>query len=238
MNLSAQITDHKRNPIYWLVLVLSSLGLLLLLVPLEVMVQVGVQVSPLGTLQDKTILLFRALKITLPIWGITGIIWLHIPIGMRQGLAKFISHVTSSPWVMPTILVLALLLRIGWVFYYPTQPYAESAWYFNKASELASGYGYVYDLETRKPTAAWPVGYPLFLAIFFRLTGPSMPVAKLVNVALSVFCVYLTYLFALRTFDRGVAVSSALFMALLPEVIVYNSLICSDVLCMTLPPQA
>jgi 4-amino-4-deoxy-L-arabinose transferase-like glycosyltransferase len=226
--------DRKRNPTYWLVLSSSLLGLLLLFVPPEVMIQIGVRVSPLGTLRDKTISLFQALRIALPVLGSLGVVWLSIPAHVRRNVRRFTFNLVVSPWLVPVIMALALTLRLGWMLYYPTTLYAESNWYFDKASEIARGYGYVYDLESGKPTAAYPVGYPAFLAVLFRLTGPSTLIAKLANVVLSVSCVYFTYLLALRTFDRATAVFSALFMALLPGVIVYNSLVCSDILFVTL----
>jgi 4-amino-4-deoxy-L-arabinose transferase-like glycosyltransferase len=72
------------------------------------------------------------------------------------------------------------------------------------------------------------------LALLFWLTGPGILVAKLGNVALSVLSVYLTYLLAKRIFGRQVAVLSALLLSLLPGVVVYSSLVCSDVLFITL----
>jgi 4-amino-4-deoxy-L-arabinose transferase-like glycosyltransferase len=206
----------------------------LLFVPLELIIATGAQVAPPKVLQDKTILLLQALKIVLPALGMCGVLWLAIPDRWRFGFHRLIFNVAASPRTMPTIVALAFLLRLGWVLYYPTQLYAESNWYFDKATAISRGHGYVYDLESLKPTAAWPVGYPAFLALIFRVTGPSILVAQLANVTLSTFSVYLTHLFALRTFGRTVAVLSALFMATLPGVIVYNSLVCSDVFFLTL----
>ncbi len=229
-----KFTGRRHDRAYWLVLCLSLAGILLVFAPLEAMIEIGIRVSPLGALQDKTILLLRSLRIALPVLGGMGLVWLIVPRRVRRRARSFIFSIASSPWVMPLILALALVLRLLWILYYPTTLYAESNWYFNKASEIAQGYGYVYDLETRKPTAAYPIGYPAFLALLFRLTGPDMLLAKLANVLLSVACVSLTYLLALRVFDRVTALFSALFLALLPGFIVYSSLVCSDVLFVTL----
>ncbi len=229
----AGVSVYNRK-MRWLVLSAGLLGTLFLVLPLDMLVELGTRVSPSGALQDKTVLLLRALKVALPGLGIAGMIWLYVPLRRRQDLARAVHRVTSSPWAMPAILVLALLLRVGWVLVFPTQLYAESNWYYDKGSELASGYGYVYDLESRKPTAGWPVGYPLFLAALFWLTGPSLLVAKLANVGLSVLIVYLTYLTAKRLFNQDVAVFSALLLSLLPGLFVYSSIVCSDLLFMML----
>ena len=140
--------------------------------------------------------------------------------------------VLSSVWVLPATLLVAALLHLVWIDFYPTVPYAESQWYFEKASELADGLGYVYDQTMFKPTAAWPVGYPLFLSLLFRIMAPSLVVAKLANVALAEVIVFLTAWLAQRKFDRRIGSISALLMATLPGLIVYSSLLQSDMLFM------
>lgn len=188
-------------------------------------------ISPVGTIQEKTILLFRALKVVLPVLGTAALTWIHVPAETRCSLAgQFSKKIRRSRWVLPAILALTILLHVGWIIYYPTKPYADSAWYFEKAGDLARGRGYIYDLTTRKPTAAWPIGYPAFLALFFWITGPRILVAQLVNVGLATLIVYLTYWVAKCMFGYTVAFLSALFMATFPGFVVYSSLVCSDIL--------
>ena len=228
------IRFSRQEPVYWLGLGASVVGMFFLFVPLEAMVQAGVWISPVGTLQDKTILLFEALKVVLPMLGIAGVTWILIPSHARHVIISNLGMVIHSNYIVPSIIILALLLRLGWIVYYPTQLYAESQWYFDKAFDIANGQGYLYDLVSRKPTAAWPIGYPMFLALLFRLFGPSILIAKLANAALGVLIVYMTYLLAQYIFDHTVAVLSALWIAILPGIIVYSSLVCSDILFMAL----
>jgi len=129
---------------------------------------------------------------------------------------------------------MSFVVRLAWIAIFPTRLYADSEWYFRNASELASGYGFVYGLESHKPLAAWPIGYPAFLSLLFMITGPSAVVAKLANAVLSVLCVALTYFLALRIFNHRIAVLSAFLLAMFPGMIVYSSLVSTDLLFMTL----
>ncbi|MBE0410190.1 MAG: glycosyltransferase family 39 protein [Anaerolineales bacterium] len=127
-------------------------------------------------------------------------------------------------------MILGLGLRLFWIFIYPTQLYADSIWYFEKGIEISSGYGYVYDLESMRPTAAWPVGYPAFLAFLFFFTGPSELVAKLANVALSLITIYLTYIYGKWIFNRTIGILSAFLISILPGYIIYSNLVSTDIL--------
>jgi 4-amino-4-deoxy-L-arabinose transferase-like glycosyltransferase len=234
MNDTGSYPSNQRR-IDRLILVASVVGICFLFVPLETMTRIGVQVSPLGNIREKTVFLFRAIKLALPILGVIQLAWLLTPESIRYALSTRIrANIVYSSWIMPAIVVLTLLLHLGWVFYYPTELYADSKWYFEKASNISRGEGYIYDTISRKPTAVWPVGYPAFLALIFRITGPDEMVAKFANVALAVCIVCLTYLIALRLFDHTIGVFSAFFIAILPGFISYNSLVCSDVLFMAL----
>ena len=211
--------------------------MLLLFIPLRTLVSFGNAVCPFpyGGIRDKTILLLRALKAVLPLVGLAGLLWTLAPGRLRKAVCRLVDReIGDGKWTLPAILVLAAVLRLGWILCFPTQLYAESTWYFEKAAQIAGGYGYVYDLQSRNPTAAWPVGYPVFLALFFLITGPSILVAKLLNVLLSIAVVYLSYLITSWLLDRRVAWISALLLAILPGLIVYVGLVSSDLLFMAL----
>jgi 4-amino-4-deoxy-L-arabinose transferase-like glycosyltransferase len=209
-------------------------GVGLLFVPLPLLTEIGECISPTGSVQEKTVLLFRLLKRAIPLFSTACLICALSPEQLRSRVLSRLQRASRGTWVLPVILVVALAVRLAWVVVFPTRPYADSEWYFRTASELAAGYGFVYDVESLKPLAAWPIGYPFFLSLLFRLTGPSEQVAIAANLALSVLCVALTYFVALRVFDRFVAAISALIVAMLPGMIVYCSLICTDLLFMTL----
>ncbi|MFU8773613.1 MAG: ArnT family glycosyltransferase, partial [Anaerolineales bacterium] len=223
-------TDFKFDPFLLFLLLFSLLSISLAFVPLSLLVKLGEFVSPLGTLQNKTILLFEALKIILPIIGFLGLIWLLISSKITNGISRWFQSLVNSLWSLPVIMILGLGLRLFWIFIYPTQLYADSIWYFEKGIEISSGYGYVYDLESMRPTAAWPVGYPAFLAFLFFFTGPSELVAKLANVALSLMTIYLTYIYGKWIFNRTIGIFSAFFISILPGYIIYSNLVSTDIL--------
>lgn len=217
-----------------LILMLAGAGIGFFFVPTPILVEVGRSISPTGSLQDKTLLLFNLLKTAIPLFSIACLTCTLCPGQLKNRILSHLQRVSCNIWVLPIILVVSLVVSLVWVVVFPTRPYADSEWYFRTASELAAGYGFVYDLETRKPLAAWPIGYPFFLSLLFRVTGPSERVAILANLALSVLCVTLTYFLALYIFNRLVAVVSALVLAMLPGMVVYCSLISTDLLFMTL----
>jgi 4-amino-4-deoxy-L-arabinose transferase-like glycosyltransferase len=220
----------KPDPFLVFMLLVCSIAIGFALTPLSLVVSVGEFISPLNSIQNKTLLLFKALKVLLPILSLLGIFWLLMPDNVAFKVFVWLNWLATSKWIMPAILVFAFGLRLIWIFYYPTQLYADSTWYFEKGVEIYLGHGYVYDLESMRPTAAWPVGYPAFLAFLFIFTGPSEMVAKLANVILSLMTIYLTYVYGSLVFNRMIGVASAFLLAILPGYIVYSNLVSTDVL--------
>ncbi len=91
------------------------------------------------------------------------------------------------------LVVIAFILRLVWVTYFPNLPYADSEWYFEQANNLAQNRGYIRDGQ---PTAMWPVGYPFFLSIVFRAVPSSIFTAKFANVILLTLDIGLLYYYA------------------------------------------
>ena len=123
--------------------------------------------------------------------------------------------------VMLSIVFLAGLLRVGWVYYARTVPYSDFRHYDRLALGLAEGRGYVD--QAGDPTAFYPVGWPFFLSLVYRVFGHSLIAAQLVNVLMGVGVVILTYLIARYLLDRRTALIAALIVALNPTLILYSS---------------
>lgn len=228
----SQLVQRDRLP-YVRVLLLAGVGLVL--VPTSLLVQAGRGISPTGSVQEKTVILFDLLKVAIPLFSFGYLTYDTLcPEYLKSRLLLRLHRVSGSCWVLPIILAISFVVRLAWVLVFPTHPYADSEWYFRTGSELAAGYGFVYDLESSKPLAAWPIGYPLFLSLLFQVTGPSQNVAIAANVALSVLCVALMYFVSVRIFNRLIAVVSSSILALLPGMVVYCSLVSTDLLFMTL----
>ena len=84
---------------------------------------------------------------------------------------------TRGKLALAALFLLALALRLAWTAYVDPSPrdgrFDDSSWYDGSAQSIADGKGYVF--YDGAPTAAWPVGYPAFLAGIYRVTGDSVP---------------------------------------------------------------
>lgn len=68
------------------------------------------------------------------------------------------------------LILLNVVVRGAWLLWmHPPQLY-DFAWYYSHAVSLQTGHGYI---SSGKYTAYWPIGYPYFLSLLFRLTGST-----------------------------------------------------------------
>ncbi|GMA58507.1 hypothetical protein GCM10025858_30100 [Alicyclobacillus sacchari] len=130
------------------------------------------------------------------------------------------------------VLAANIVLRFIWIaLMHPAQE-ADFQWYYDHAVELASNQGYNW---FGQPTAYWPIGWPLFLSLIFRTTGPSVAVGLIVNALLSTLIVWLIYLLTRRLFQsHAYALAAAICYSLLPSQVVWNSVLGSEELFTTL----
>ena len=142
---------------------------------------------------------------------------------LRQRLIEAIRH---RRFVLGCVLV-GVVLRLIWVgFVHPAQV-SDYLWYYGRAASIASGHGYAVN---NLPTAYWPPGSPGFLGILFRVCGTSPFVAQFANVLLSGASIFLGYILCLQLFQSETAARiTALLMALHPNQVAYNSLLCSEI---------
>lgn len=152
----------------------------------------------------------------------------------------------DARWLL-AILVLALLVRILAVAYVHPSPrdgrYDDSVWYDTTAWHLAAGEGYVFDPAVWKtaggtriypdeqelsPTALWPPGYPVTLAVVYKLTGDSLNAARALNIVFGTATAGLVFLIARRLFDRMTAVFAGGAMALLPAHVLFTTVLLSE----------
>lgn len=121
--------------------------------------------------------------------------------------------------------------------------YDDSVWYDTTARHLANGDGYVFDPtvwvaadgsriypdeDALSPTALWPPGYPLTLAVVYAATGDSVLAGQLLNVLFGAATVALVFLIARRLFDLTAAVFAGLSLAVLPSHILFSSVLLSE----------
>ena len=128
------------------------------------------------------------------------------------------------------IITAAFALRLGWVLWdggsYASTP--DTYYYYQGALSLANGTGYVVE---GAPVTHWPVGYSVFLSVFFRLFGDSLQIVFLLNVLLDTGCAVLIWLLALRWTGRlSVANISAALYAILPCHVLFCTWVRSELL--------
>ncbi len=125
------------------------------------------------------------------------------------------------------LLLLALSLRLLFAFVAGPGLRDDASYYVEAAQGLASGKGY---LLRGQPTAYWPVGYPFFLSMIFRVSH-GLLWARIVQSVLSVAIVFMSFRLALRLYAREQpARLTALILALMPAQIAYPSLMLGEVL--------
>lgn len=122
--------------------------------------------------------------------------------------------------------VFNIVLRSLWVLcVHPAQQF-DFLWYYTHAVQLANNQGYV---ANHHYTAYWPMGYPYFLSLLFRLFGANVFVGLIANILLSTAIAILVYLFARRLTSSGkLPLLSAVGYSLLPSQVMWNSVLGSE----------
>jgi 4-amino-4-deoxy-L-arabinose transferase-like glycosyltransferase len=138
-----------------------------------------------------------------------------------------------------TIVAVGLALRLAWVLtvHSPERRFADNAWYYATASNLAHGYGMTVTAVTGVGFRAgpggyqavfWPPGYPFTLAALFRLFGSSLAVAESANVAAGTIMVLLTFLIGARVFGARAGLIAAALFAVYPASIFWSKVLLSE----------
>lgn len=125
-----------------------------------------------------------------------------------------------------SLLLTGFLIRTLWAIYFPNNLYADSEWYYTQAINLAQNKGYIYQ---GAPSAIWPVGYPAFLSLVFRLVGSSLLVAKFTNVLLLTLDLALIWWFSrIAANHRFTAILTLAVMSMFPSYIFSSSIVAAE----------
>lgn len=103
----------------------------------------------------------------------------------------------------------------------------DMTWYQLAAGQLVSGEGI-----TRPggvPTAAWPPGYPLLLALAYELGGIRAASGQILNLLLSALTIGFVYLQGRWLFGVRAGLLAAALVALLPGDILFSPLLLSEI---------
>ena len=124
------------------------------------------------------------------------------------------------------VLAIAFVVRVVWMLNVNTMPVTDFWWYYQRALGLADGAGYSVSGEA---TAYWPVGYPAFLALFFKFISPTITFAKLLNLLLVMGSIGISFRLAHRLFrSNAVAVVSSLLLCFHLNWIAYSGILASE----------
>ena len=158
------------------------------------------------------------------------------PAPPRRGLRHVSASALRSPalW-MTTLVLLGLSLRVVWVLYVGTLPLGgDPNWYYNVATNIAHGSGFVADHHRSlfdehpivgQPTAAWPPAYPYVLAAMWKVIGISVTSAKLLNAVLGALTIPFVYLLARSIFGKAAGWLAAAAFAIFPNAIAWTSVL-------------
>jgi 4-amino-4-deoxy-L-arabinose transferase-like glycosyltransferase len=129
-----------------------------------------------------------------------------------------------------SILILALLLRIGVVFVFPADVVREDAdGYVLGAQRLLAAEGYAYGDGSGLLV---PPLYSIFLAGVFALFGPSLVAVRLVQALLAIASYGLIYAIAKGWFNEKVGVAALFLSAFYPALVPWHGFILTETLYM------
>jgi len=142
-------------------------------------------------------------------------------------IEKLIGDERRLLWGM---LILALLLRVGIVFVFPTHVVrADADDYVLSAQRLLTGGGYACGDESGLLV---PPFYSIFLAGVFALFGPSLFAVRFVQALLAVASYGLIYVIARGLFDRKVGLAALFLSSCYPALIPWHGFILTETLYM------
>lgn len=126
-----------------------------------------------------------------------------------------------------SVTAVALLLRLLWLTAVHPVPASDFAWYRDHALAIAAGQGYTYD---GKPTAYFPIGYPLFLAEIYQLFGSGFWSGTMANATLNSLTAGLVTILGTVLWTRSAGLVAGLLFAGYLSQIAWSSVLCSEML--------
>ena len=166
-------------------------------------------------------------------WSIVALpkYWLFLAILLGGIITWFLGH-PDSPILRGStrafLLVwvsFAILLRFLWIIAIPTLPISDFDFYNSFAAQIAQN-GQLSIVSITGQMYGW--GYPLILAIFYKIFGVNLLLAKYLNVIFSALMAILLFRIAHILFDERVARVSMILFVFWPSQIMMNSVLASE----------
>jgi len=110
------------------------------------------------------------------------------------------------------VIVFALVVRLSTLLLWPTWPSSDAANYHAKAMDIFNGQGY-------GPTAYWPVGLPMLLAVWYHLTLAHPVAGYVLGVFISTATIFLAHDVGRRVLSNVAARWMAILTAIMPTLV-------------------
>ncbi len=150
-----------------------------------------------------------------------------------RAVSRWSSRALDRLAEVPTVTFLAAVLalaggfRFVWVLAVPSLPVTDFLHYHELAVSLVETGCYC--TVNGQPTAFWPPGYPALLALLYAVAGKTYWAPKLLNIAVGVLTVALTYFLARGFAGEACARLASLVLSIFPSHIAYTSLLCTEI---------
>lgn len=129
------------------------------------------------------------------------------------------------------LVALAFALRLLWGLGAGVTPggtgFDDAAWYHRTATTLARGGGYVSPF-TAHPTAAWPPGYPLVLALAYRAVGPTPAVAVVLNAMFGALTCFFVWRLGVHLAGARAGLVATALATFFPSAVFFTALVLSE----------
>jgi len=188
--------------------------------------QLFLRLSPDRSFVPQTVLILRTSFLSFGLVGISLLLYFFLRRKVLKPALERLESISETNFLL-MFLGLAFVLRLLWIILIPTQLYADWKWYDDTAYHMSQVWRYE---ENGLPTAYWPIGYPLFLAVIYRLFGHSYFAVKFINVWLSLCICVLTYSIAKRLDNPISSRLTLLILALFPSQIFFTNILASEII--------
>lgn len=129
------------------------------------------------------------------------------------------------------LVAVAFTVRLAWGLAAGVTPavFEDAGWYHLTATTLAQGHGYLSPYAGH-PTASWPPGYPLVLAVAYRVAGAVPSTAVVLNAMFGALTCLFVWRLGLRLAGERAAIVATALLAFFPSHILFAALVLSETL--------
>jgi 4-amino-4-deoxy-L-arabinose transferase-like glycosyltransferase len=135
---------------------------------------------------------------------------------------------TAERIIVAAVMLLSAAIRIFTIVKLPIAPSSDYQIYYNVAEQLVKGGLSGSDYSGYIAEFPHVIGYPFILSLLFRITGPSPQAGLYLNLAASLFSVFLTYRIARSLSGRFAGMLALFLTAFWPSQILYGTILGSE----------